>query len=316
MSSVRTRIRIAFGYATALAAFLGGVSGVWIVWLHLKSFGNILSSPWGGVFIFLLAFAVILGTLRLISLFVLDRMPRCLNCERSFMTLEAFAGLGVSFFSAVIIITSPPLTYAPLFEASVTERGSLVHLADPGIGQQTLHLFATDEKGVAVTGAYPTVTLSNKEANIGPIVIHPREKSGMYELPATLFTPHGVWEVSTTLSRSGAYDLNAKFNIRYPEDIASARLNAEKPSLNAFAMTMISLAIGMVLLSALLFMIARWNFAHAEKHKEIFVSTESVTILKGIVIALLAFLILSASVYIIHDTIVGGGMDIHAEHQM
>lgn len=315
----RRNVRRTFGFAVALAALLAGPSGAWIVWLHLKGVHNIPTSPWGGVFVYLLLFAALLGLLRFMSLYILERTPRCLNCERSFLTLESLVGLAVSFFSALIIITSPPLTYAPLYTATSSQGGNTVHLADPGLGQQMLHIFAVGADGGLIAGATSTVTLTNRVVGIGPIVVHPRERNGMYELPTSLFSPPGSWEIGVTLARESAYDVNGKFTLDYPTEIELARSIATHPTWNGFARAMLLVAIAMLGLSVLLFFLARRNDAYAASHPEIFVASNSIDFWRGQLVAILAFLLLILAIEMIHAEILGGGIEhtsLHGDHAL
>ncbi len=103
------RLYTCLGKLIAAALILGAPSGIWIVWLHLKSPTNLFTTDWGKVLLILLGFASLLFVLRMCSFFIFERMKRCNLCVRSFTVLEVLAALAVSFFSALMIITTPPL---------------------------------------------------------------------------------------------------------------------------------------------------------------------------------------------------------------
>lgn len=319
LPELRRALRRALGYATALAALFGGVSGAWIVWLHLKGWENITTTPWGSVFILLSGTAVILVALRLLALTVLDRIARCGPCERSYLFLEALIGLSVSFFSALIIITSPPLYYAPLYSAMTMEQGGMVHLSDPGSGQDVLRVNAWDNAMRPVDEAKATFTLENAKEGIGPIVLYPPARGGTYEIPASSFAPRGEWEIRTTFSREGAYDVNGRFTLRYPEDIDVRRTIASRPTWNSFSASMLALGFGTILLSVAILFLVRGNDEYARAHPEILGDIPATSFRAGILAALVAFVLLLASVFLVRDIIAdddAGVAAMHASHGM
>ncbi len=254
----RRVVRFGFGCLTTLATLLGGVSGAWIVWLHLKSFANIFT-PWGGVFIWLFASAATLLALRLIALFYFERRSWTFGAERLWLGGEAVVGVVVTFFSALIIITSPPLHYAALYSSVDTNHEGVVHLYDPGEGKDGLALMITAPDGSAIMNAFPTVTLTNPPASVGPIVLHPKLQNGVYLIPESDFVPPGEWEIRATFTRDGAYDLNAKFTIDEPALPMAMREKSAHPMVGVFSIILALLAIGAVVGAGILMHIVRRN---------------------------------------------------------
>lgn len=318
--AVRT-MSVMFNNIAALAILLGGVSGAWIVWLHLKSFDHLLTTPWGNAFLVLLAFAALLLLLRLMALLFFERMPRCFNCVRSYTALEMLTGLAVTFFSAVIIITSPPLTHAPSYTAMTIDRGgAMMHLADAGGEKPDLLLTAIDSQGRPILHAQATIMLENEEQHVGPIVVAVREQEGAWKLPAANFSPEGIWKIRVTLSPPGAYDMNGRFTIDYPREIENAREAASRPSWNTFSWTMLFSAIVAAMFSMAIYFIARRHSHAMTAESEVVSSSRSVSFWMGQLIALLSFILLAGAILVAHKHIatMSGSHDAigHAVHQM
>lgn len=99
--------------------FAGGVTGCYIVWLHLKDTGNVLSSHWGMRLFPIVAFATVLLLLRLYQHRFLRRMARdAVGTEAGQMAwialpVEAVVGVVILVLSGQMIITTPPLAPDP-----------------------------------------------------------------------------------------------------------------------------------------------------------------------------------------------------------
>jgi len=101
---------------------IGGASGMYIVWLHLKDPLNLFTTHWGGHAIALGSFALLLLTLRLYQHHVTYRSLLKVENETATAThqeeaamfpavllSEMLTGLAVLLFSSMLIITTPPL---------------------------------------------------------------------------------------------------------------------------------------------------------------------------------------------------------------
>src|SRR6185436_5782399 len=88
-------------------------TGAYIVWLHLKSWGNLRMTDWGAGFISLLIGSAILVGLRLLTHYETHRLTavRMIILGR-LLSLELWAGAGVLLLSSELIITTPPLQEA------------------------------------------------------------------------------------------------------------------------------------------------------------------------------------------------------------
>ncbi len=317
----RPLVRKIFGYATVWAVLLGGPTGAWIVWLHMKGLGNLWSSAWGNVFITLGLFALVLVALRLISLFVLERMKRCADCEHAYAYFETGVGLCVMFFSAVIIITSPPLYHDGLWMKMVMERGTMVHLSDPGEGSGGIRINGIDVMGDKVSGNAPVVTITNSKENIGPLVVKTNERGkGNYDIPGTLLSPPGEWKVNITFQQKATYDVNGAFVIDYPKEITDARVSAKALRFGFFEALLIGVGVMAIVFAYALYFLIRRNAVMAEIHPEYVEGGATIGKTKAAVIALTGIVAITALVLmagsVLLRTVGDGPQDMHAMHQM
>ena len=94
-------LRTKFSKLISWALVLGGSSGAYVVWLHLKRLGNILTTPWGH---WLIVLSVLGGALLVLHIYQIWKGPR-----RSVLIAEAIVGAALLLATSRIIITSPPL---------------------------------------------------------------------------------------------------------------------------------------------------------------------------------------------------------------
>ncbi len=256
---VRQKLFACLGKLTALAMIIGGVSGVWIVWLHLKDPTNIMTSDWGYVFLMLCFFAAFLFLFRMVSFFFFEerQSARCRACVHSFVFLEVLVAVSVSFFSALIIITTPPLLHGGSWSQTVSARGVTMELRDDLSRTNTLLLIVTNSSGNGVDGN-PVITLSNSEASIGPILV-PVEKRfpGGFGIDGKNFAPQGIWKMDIALQRAGAYDAVGSFTIDYPNSIVSYRAVAAGRHFGLFERALVLLVLLIIIFAMLLYILAR-----------------------------------------------------------
>jgi len=197
-----------FSRAAAIALAGGGVTGLYIIWLHLKGPAN-LASPWGTLFIILSALAAALLALRLYN----HRRP-----ARTALGAEALVATAVLFVSSMLIITTPPLD-TPRWEAE--SQGVRIALAD----HADHYLITFDEtEGKLLILKDILIVLSHPET--GPIEAHTVFSANGEVLPKYYFSVPGTWKVDITAQRLNAYDATASFEIQHPSPDVGRRFGA------------------------------------------------------------------------------------------
>ncbi len=227
-------VLLSFSYLPIASLAMGGVSGVYIVWLHLKSFDNIATTHWGVYFLGLFGFAAMLLLLRLFQQKVVN--PALLRaCEGNkendplatvqmagpLLVTEMFVGLGVLLFSSILIITTPPLISPHYYAQTVSTPNATITLGEHH-DETDQFLVTVARNGAMQTGSGEsmTVTLENREKNIGPLVAKTEERfpGGFVFAKDNLSSP-GTWTVKVTEHLPHQFDANALFTLDYPADI-------------------------------------------------------------------------------------------------
>lgn len=254
-------VSVAFGGA--------GITGAYIIWLHLKDPRYIFSTEWGSRFIILSISAIILFAARLWNQFLVEksavdicegksngRKERFLYRTRFSLPFEAVVGIGLLFVTSLIIITTPP--YPPTrfaFEKQTVSQGAHITLA--------VHPYEQNQFLVAVTDTAKkselqlndiAVTLTNEEKSIGPIVAETEQRFiGGYAFPSLLLTPLGKWKIDISARRPGAYDAVASFLVDYPREVEATRITPDKRSFGSFEAIFMLAVLGIVALTFILF---------------------------------------------------------------
>jgi hypothetical protein len=201
-----------FGRLAAVACAVGGPTGAYIVWMHLKSFAN-LQSDWGDRFFVLSVLAAFLIVARIATTVATRTYPQYI--ARTFAA-EGGIALAVLFVSSMLIITTPPLDRPGIFELSRSADTAHIALSHDTRDAANFHIDVHDKRKVTEL----IVSLTNPDENIGPLV-PPVDTLGYnsFAIPALSFAPPGNWTVQVAARREGAYDANASFSLRYPDDI-------------------------------------------------------------------------------------------------
>lgn len=207
----------------AISVGLVGVTGAYIVWLHLKDPAYLLSTDWGGRFLLLTAVGGLLVGIRIWQSAFLTPSP-------SLMWLETGFGAVLLLVTAFMIITTPPLGIRPAFQKSVVNEGVLLTLMERADDRTSLLLTARDaETGTAVDTTDVVVSLTNEERAVGPIVAAAEERfPGGYAIPEDQFLPSGLWKIDVVARHRGGYDATASFMLDAPIEIENGRLEAEE----------------------------------------------------------------------------------------
>ncbi|MEK7643531.1 MAG: copper resistance CopC family protein [Patescibacteria group bacterium] len=225
---------------------LAGMTGVYIVWLHLKDPANIMTTDWGSGFIGLSIVGGVLGALRFYHQLIVEPRNSEGNLGKS-IVLESFVGIVLLFYTASMIITTPPVSKSLTFERRTESQGVTITLQEHR-AERDLMLIESNEP---VRNAIVTVT--NSVLNIGPIVV-PLEKrfEGGYVFAKNAFSPAGDWTINITLQRPAGYDAVGMFGIQYPGDLTTSL--SEEHTTRSLTLLLIFIAVGILLFAGGLFL--------------------------------------------------------------
>ena len=256
-----------FSKIASVALGVAGVTGVYVVWLHLKSFSFVLTTDWGKRFAVLSVFAAFLLLARLFSQLYCEpkiiaairnndeaHMPRVFSWLGFALPGEMAIGIAILAVTSFLIITTPPLAPHYSFKRSALSQGIALSLTEQPY--ETGRFLVTAEDQLKQTGANVknmVVTLTNQAAGIGPIAAPVEERfPGGYVFDKNLLAPPGIWAVNVTAQRAGGYDATASFNLNYPKEIAESDAQAQDRTFGRFEMIHIFIAI--VILAASIFL--------------------------------------------------------------
>lgn len=237
-----------FRLAIIASAFVGA-SATYIVWLHLKDFGNISSTLWGERFVPLLIAALL--AVALLAYHVLANRYRPQFMARFLRyTLPAEFGLGVLivFFSSLMIITSPPLVVTGEQSFSASDQG--VHIRLEAAPYEDEAALLTLESRTRAVGE-PIVMIGTDVEDALLIDLEERFLGG-YVFPASVL-PEAERTLTVTVPQEGGYDAHARFEVERADLIAVERHDR---SLDMFTIIMIMIGLASVLFAAVLYRIA------------------------------------------------------------
>ena len=258
----------AFSRIASIAMGIAGVTGAYVVWLHLKSSSYVLTTDWGKRFAVLSAFAACLLLLRLFHQLYVEprivnaikqndetRLPRIFSSLGFTLPAEMAIGLSVLAVTALLIITTPPLAPHYGFARSAISQGVALSLTEQPHESGSFLVTAEDPlKSVGVDVKHLVVTLTNQAAGIGPIVAPVEERFvGGYVFGEDLLAPAGTWTIDVTAQRAGTYDAAASFKVNYPGEIAESHAHAQDRTLGSFELINILVALMIVAASVILF---------------------------------------------------------------
>jgi methionine-rich copper-binding protein CopC/putative copper export protein len=246
-----------FAKIASVSLGVAGVTGAYIVWLHLKSVSYVLTTDWGKRFVVLSVFALFLLALRLFHQLYCD--PALVNSIRSqdarqqsrvfwwlSFTLPAETAVGVAILAvtSLLIITTPPLVPHYSFLRSSENQGMTVSLEQHPYERGKLLVVAQGAKENPADITKMVVTLANRAAGIGPIAAPLEQRfTGGYVFDQKLLTPPGTWTIDVTAQRAGAYDASASFDVNYPGDIAESDAHTQDRSFGWFGAANVGVAL-------------------------------------------------------------------------
>jgi copper transport protein len=257
-----------FSKIASIAFGIAGVTGVYVVWLHLKSFSFILTTDWGKRFAVLSVFAAFLLLLRFFDQLVCEpkimeairkndeaRMPRVFTWLGYTLPGEMAIGIAILAVTSLLIITTPPLAPHYSFARSATSQGIALSLTEQPYESGKFLVTAEDsQKKAGADVKNMVVTLTNQAAGVGPITAPVVERfAGGYVFDENLLAPPGVWTINITAQRAGVYDSTASFNLNYPREITESDAHAEDRAFGMFEAIHIAIAIAILAASILLY---------------------------------------------------------------
>jgi copper transport protein len=265
----------AFSRVASVAFGIAGVTGVYVVWLHLKSFSYVLTTDWGKRFAVLSAFAAVLLLARLFAQLYCEskiveairkkdetRLLRIFSWLGFTLPAEMVSGIAILAATSLLIITTPPLApHYSFVRNAVSQRLSLSLTEQPSESGKFLVIA---EDPVTMTGADVkniVVTLTNQAAGVGPIVAPLDQRfAGGYVFAKNLLTPAGMWVVDVTAQRAGAYDATASFNLNYPQEIKESDAHSVDRTFGPFEVIHLIAAILILIIPVILYhRSTKWN---------------------------------------------------------
>ena len=257
----------AFSRIASIALGIAGLTGVYVVWLHLKSFSYVFTTDWGKRFVVLSVFAAFLLLVRLFDqLHVEPKIAEAIKkndetqLRRIFSWLsftlpaEMAFGLAILAVTSLLIITTPPLAPHYSFMRSAMSQGIAISLTEQPYESGKFLVTAEDpQKEAGANVKNMVVTLTNQAAGIGPIVAPVEERfAGGYVFAENLLAPAGTWTINVSAQRAGAYDAAALFNVNYPQEITESDAHSEDRTFGSFEVIQIFAAL--VILAASIFL--------------------------------------------------------------
>jgi methionine-rich copper-binding protein CopC/putative copper export protein len=246
-----------FGKVASVSLGVAGVTGAYIVWLHLKSVSYVLTTDWGKRFVVLSVFAAFLLALRMFHQLYCDpalvasirtrddrQRSRVFSWLGFTMPAEVAIGLVILAVTSLLIITTPPLVPHYSFLRSSESQGMTISLEQHPYERGKLLVVAEGAKDNSADVAKMVVTLTNRAAGIGPIAAPLDERfAGGYVFDQKLLAPAGTWTIDVTAQRAGAYDASASFNVNYPGDIAESDAHTQDRSFGWFGAAIAGIAL-------------------------------------------------------------------------
>jgi copper transport protein len=257
-----------FSRIASISLGIAGVTGVYVVWLHLKSFSYLITTDWGKRFVVLSIFAAFLLLLRLFDQLYLEpqtiralkkrgetQLPRVFSWLSFTLPAEMAVGIAILALTSLLIITTPPLVPHYRFARSAMSQAIVLSLTEqPSETGRFLLTAADPPKNAAADVKNMVVTLSNQAAGIGPIAAPVEERfSGGYVFDENLLSPPGTWTINISAQRVGAYDATASFHINYPQEITESDAHTEDRSFGLFEVIHIIVALVIVAASVILY---------------------------------------------------------------
>jgi len=241
---------------------LVSVTATYIVWLHLKDFGNLFTTQWGAAFIELFVAALVLVALRAYHVFARVFRPNIFSKAIAVSLGAEFAvALLVVYYSSVVIITSPPLPQPDVSVFSTQDQGATISLSRDQYEDGQL-LLTTSADGV------PVVTIEDESGSTGPVsVTLDKRFTGGYVFPQNVLVGQGPFKAEITVPQTNSYDAHASFEI--PKGAFDPPPNWESERhLDPFTITMILIALSALGAAFILYYFSKKDAADIERVKK------------------------------------------------
>ncbi|HEX4642457.1 MAG TPA: copper resistance protein CopC, partial [Candidatus Acidoferrales bacterium] len=173
----------AYSRIASVALGVAGVTGTYVVWLHLKSFSFVLATDWGKRFAVLSIFAGFLLLARFLAQIYCEpkivdairrndksRLPQVFRVLGFALPIEMAAGFAILAVTSLLIITTPPLVPHYSFQRSAVSQGLEIALSEQPYETGKFLLSVNDAStATAADVKNMSVTLTNRAEGIGPI---------------------------------------------------------------------------------------------------------------------------------------------------
>lgn len=254
---IKTTALAWFNKLAAVAIIIGGVTGSYVVWLHLKTWDNLLTTTWGKIFLPLSIYAAIFVALRVYHHSLTNGYLTFTKKKNHFLpitqALEVGTAVLILITSATLIVTTPPLPAVSYPTFGNTDQNITTTLSVHPNDQNAMLISLTDTKGLPVAPQHLTVLLENQERGIAAFEPNLTQRSDhTYSFPKSSFSAAGAWKVEIITQPQNGFDSNAHFTITTPQDLQQAPPNYHTPftwSIAAIGLISVLLGFGLSLLT-------------------------------------------------------------------
>lgn len=213
-----------FNKLAAIAIIIGGATGSFVVWLHLKSWNNLLTTTWGKIFLPLSIYAAIFVVLRVYHHALTHGYLTFTKKKNHFLPITQALEVGTAVLilvtSATLIVTTPPLPTISYPAFSSTDQNIRTTLSGHPHDKNAMLISLTDSDGSRVAPKHLTVLLENQERGITAFEPDLTQRSDhTYSFPKNSFSTDGAWKVEIITQPQNGFDSNAHFTIATPRDL-------------------------------------------------------------------------------------------------
>lgn len=270
---------VAFSRAMSIVFGVTAVTGVYIIWLDLKSPAYLFNTAWGEWFIILSLLGGIFAALRFYHQLAADRstLIACQGAARGHAVaervaqwlpttflLETVIGVMLIFATSFLIITTPPqpperFSFVRHATSQGVEIDLSVHPAEPG---KFLVTFTDEKVRAAPASGAVIVKLTNEERGIGPLIVPVEERApGRYVFSQSMIPLAGTWRVDVLAQRPGAFDATASFSFVYPDAVAASRIDPNIRSFGWFEILLLVAVLGILFVAVALYRVSARRYA-------------------------------------------------------
>ena len=273
--AVYRALSIIVGRFSSMAIFclgLIGVTGLYLAWLHIYSFIDLMSSNYGYLLFTKLGFASALIIIGGYHQFVVHKrmiaeakikipnLPRRNDKKTTFykfnttIKIESCIAIIVLIIASLLTITSPPQerqnysgvkkSNLDIVESTPFTYNMVISKVNLGfrifpfqVGYNIFNISLTDSGSNKPISDVSNVfaQLDKADSNLGPIIIRFTSKNTSYSANGGYLTQPGEWNVKITVQRINAYDLNYRFSLVLNNTISTyAMANDTRKEIESF----------------------------------------------------------------------------------